>query len=64
MSKVVYLMGADASYGKRGKGPTGKVVVGKILEGLPIVSEIPIRLKTIIELYLKTKYGENELYAS
>lgn len=62
MSKVVYLMGAGASYGKRERSATGKVIAGKILDGLPIVSEIPFRLKNTIELYSKTKYGENELY--
>lgn len=60
MSKVVYLMGAGASYGKREKDSNDKDIAGKILEGLPIVNEIPLRLQHIIELYSEPTYKEND----
>lgn len=60
MSKVVYLMGAGASYGKREKDSNGKDIAGKILEGLPIVNEIPLRLQQIIELYSEPSYKEDD----
>lgn len=53
MSKVVYLLGAGASYGKREKDPNGKDIPGKILEGLPIVNEILERLEYVKTLYAK-----------
>ena len=34
MSKTIYYLGAGASYGKRGEGD-------KIIEGIPVVAEIP-----------------------
>ena len=55
MSKVVYLMGAGASYGKRWKNANGK---GEILEGLPIVSEIPDRLEHIKTLFTQETISE------
>ena len=36
MSKTIYYLGAGASYGKRDES-------GGILEGIPVVSEIPAR---------------------
>jgi hypothetical protein len=41
MSKIVYLIGAGASFGKRDKE-------NKIVEGLPIVEEIPSRIQFLI----------------
>ena len=58
MSKVVYLMGAGASYGKRWKDATGKDLWGKIFEGLPIVSEIPDRLEHIKTLFTQETISE------
>lgn len=58
MSKVVYLMGAGASYGKRQKDSTGKDLSGKILEGLPIVNEIPERLEYVKSIYAKLNVKE------
>lgn len=55
MSKVVYLLGAGASYGKREKGqiitPHGiqKTTHTFITEGIPIVNEINSELEIIIE---------------
>lgn len=60
MSKVVYLLGAGASYGKREKDSNDKDIAGKIIEGLPIVNEIPFRLRQVIELYSEPAYKENE----
>lgn len=41
MSKVVYLIGAGASYGQRGKNrETGEEMPGDIVRGLPIVSQL------------------------
>ena len=53
-------MGAGASYGKREKDSNGKDIAGKILEGLPIVNEIPLRLQQIIELYSEPSYKEDD----
>ena len=50
MSRIVYLIGAGASYGKRGNS---KLNYADIRSGLPIVSEIPGRMNYIIE-QLKT----------
>lgn len=58
MSKVVYLMGAGASYGKREKDTNGKDISGNILEGLPIVSEIPDRLEHIKALFTRDTISE------
>lgn len=63
MSKVVYLLGAGASYGKREKGqfltPHGvqETSCTFITEGIPIVNEIKSELKIIIE-DLKNLYPE------
>lgn len=64
MSKIVYLLGAGASFGKRAKDdklsisvpkksthiPFGEIVgtCANIIEGLPLVSEIPGRLAYVI----------------
>ncbi len=58
MSKVVYLMGAGASFGKREKDSNGKNIPGKILEGLPIVNEIPERLEYVKSLFAKQNVQE------
>ena len=39
MSKVVYLLGAGASYGKRNDAVT-ESGVSRIIDGLPVVNEI------------------------
>lgn len=55
MSKVVYLLGAGASYGKRHetfyRTPQGRQATGRyaIDEGLPIVNEINAEITTLIE---------------
>lgn len=43
MSKIVYLFGAGASFGKRAKNDENE-----ILEGLPIVSEFPMQIDKLI----------------
>lgn len=68
MSKIVYLLGAGASFGKRDlNNPINlskkkqdsalviKIPVVNILEGLPIVSEIPERLTFVIEKIINCK---------
>ena len=52
MSNVTYLIGAGASAGKRGKN-------GHILEGLPCVNEIPLRINNIITLLRNTPIPHN-----
>ena len=63
MSKVLYLLGAGASFGKRAEEPLefeidkitnechvqGKDVCANILSGLPIVNEIPGRLSFLLQ---------------
>ena len=66
MSKVVYLLGAGASYGRRDqtlsyqlekKTSQGTVVSSgscpKILEGMPVVNELPGRMEYISSLLWK-----------
>ncbi len=48
MSKVVYLLGAGASYGKR-NGASTEQGVSRIIEGLPIVNEINDEIDAVIE---------------
>lgn len=59
MSKVVYLLGAGASFGTREKG-TGS----RILTGLPIVSEIGNELENIANLLASLPIKDNELEES
>ena len=44
MSRIVYLFGAGASFGKRAEDDKDE-----ILEGLPIVSEFPVQIEKLIE---------------
>lgn len=50
MSKVIYLIGAGASYGQRGKDKHGHPMPGYIERGLPIVNQ----LEAAIEWYCKS----------
>jgi hypothetical protein len=64
MSKVVYLLGAGASRGKRDGDNDphySSIDLGEshILEGLPLVSEIPDRLEYIIEEIKKITYNNS-----
>lgn len=52
MSKIIYLLGAGASYGKR--DPKGSIV-----EGLPIVNEISEQLEFVIELIKATSFDNH-----
>ena len=76
MSKVVYLLGAGASYGRRGqmlsyqlekKTNQGTIVsrgeCANILEGMPVVNELPDRIKYISSLLWKdlNKYSVSSL---
>lgn len=61
MSKVVYLMGAGASYGKRKKDDNGKDVLGNIIEGLPTVNEIPIRLEMVKKMFEYPVFNETDI---
>ena len=40
MSKIVYLIGAGASYGERNKDKSGNIIHGSIKRGLPVVNEL------------------------
>lgn len=61
MSKVVYLMGAGASYGKRNKDDNGRDVLGDIMEGLPTVNEIPIRLEMVKKMFEYPVFNEKDI---
>ena len=50
MSEVLYLIGAGASYGQRGKSKTGDILPGYIERGLPVVNQ----LEPAIEWYCKS----------
>ena len=45
MSKIVYLLGAGASYGTRDKDNKKR-----ILTGIPVVNEIKVELENLIDL--------------
>lgn len=47
MSKVVYLLGAGASYGKRNNA-LSELGVSRIIEGLPVVNEINSEIDVVI----------------
>lgn len=49
MSEVIYLIGAGASYGQRGRNKMGDVLPGHIERGLPVVNQ----LEPAIEWYCK-----------
>ena len=40
MSEVIYLIGAGASYGQRGKNRNGEILPGYIERGLPVVNQL------------------------
>lgn len=44
MSKIVYLFGAGASFGKRNENDNDEII-----EGLPIMSEFPTQIELLIE---------------
>lgn len=60
MSKLIYLMGAGASYGKREKDSNGKDIPGKIIEGLPTVDEMPIRLEKVKAIIERHAFNEDD----
>lgn len=49
MSQILYLIGAGASYGQRGKNKMGDILPGDIERGLPVVNQ----LEPAIEWYCK-----------
>ena len=59
MSKVVYLIGAGASYGERGRNSAGEIIPGKIERGLPVVNQ----LESSIEWFCGTIRKRNDLGA-
>ena len=72
MSNIVYLLGAGASFGKRdhenplsvsekipGRSFTNEISITNIIEGLPLVSEIPERLTLVIDKIKNYKYSGN-----
>ena len=61
MSKVVYLMGAGASYGKREKDSNGKDIPGSIIEGLPTVDEMALRLEKVKNLFEQHVFDESDI---
>ena len=61
MSKVVYLLGAGASYGKRDiNEPTNSI--NRIVEGLPIVNEISNEIDVVINELGNLKSESTEVY--
>lgn len=52
MSKIVYLFGAGASFGKRAEDDKNE-----ILEGLPIVSEFPLQIDRLVEKIQNQKFS-------
>ena len=56
MSKIVYLLGAGASYGKRNHD---KDLPTSIIEGLPVVNEIDEQLKYVYNLIRETTFDED-----
>ncbi|MDD4000992.1 MAG: hypothetical protein PHX62_08915 [Bacilli bacterium] len=48
MNKIVYMLGAGASYGTREKNTDGSDVMGKVIRGVPIVSEISKSIDNLI----------------
>lgn len=52
MSKIVYLFGAGASFGKRAADDKNE-----ILEGLPIVSEFPVQIDRLVEKIQNQKFS-------
>ncbi len=60
MSEVVYLIGAGASYGQRGKNrETGAINPGKIERGLPVVNQLELAIDWYLRTIRKTgSYGE------
>ena len=55
MSKIVYLLGAGASYGEREKDDKGQEIFGVIKRGVPIVSEFS---KTIDQVIINIRNGD------
>lgn len=55
MSKTIYYLGAGASYGKRDDS-------GGILEGIPVVSEIPARFDLFRDSISKVVVPQGEIY--
>lgn len=62
MSKVVYLMGAGASRGIRGRDGNGKEDPSYIVEGIPIVKEIPKRLEKITSVFSNLNFDDGMKY--
>jgi hypothetical protein len=60
MSKVVYLLGAEASYGTRSKDDDKT----RILSGLPIVKEIEGELENLTRILSSLSLGDKELEES
>lgn len=58
MSKVVYLLGAGASYGKRDDGFSRD----NIVEGIPIVREFIEQLEYVISIYSDFDFKDNPIY--
>ncbi len=61
MSKVLYLLGAGASYGKRDlKEPVNSI--NRIMEGLPIVNEISNEIDVVIYELENLKFESTKVY--
>lgn len=59
MSKIIYLLGAGASYGERTKDANGKPISGRIERGLPVVNELEAAID-----HLCTKIGPDHMTLS
>lgn len=62
MGKVIYLMGAGASRGIRGRDGDGREDPSNIAEGLPLVKEIPKRLDIIASKFADLNYDEGSIF--
>ncbi len=56
MSKIVYLLGAGASYGKRCNDKDRET---SIIEGLPVINEIDEQIEFVCNLIKETAFDEN-----
>ena len=63
MSRVIYLLGAGASYGKRNESEP-KDSPSRIVEGLPVVNEINDEIEVVIKWIKDVEIKQERLYPS
>lgn len=62
MSRIIYLLGAGASYGKRNNDVTANSIE-HIIEGLPIVTEINTEIDVVLKWLKEITIYNNKLYS-